>query len=369
MAAKTEPADCFAITAPGIEAVTAAELKALGASVDDTEPGGVSFRADAALMYRANLELRTATRVLKRVAQFEARTWFELERHAKKIPWDVLLGPEMVPEFEVTSRKSKLYHHRGIAERLERLVGAGHKAEEVEPSRVARFQVRAVRDRFVISADASGDLLHRRGYRLETAKAPLRETLAAAMLLGCGWDGAVPLVDPFCGSGTIPIEAALLARRIPPGLHRRFAFEAWPDFDARLWKQVRADAASRIVPGAPAIVGSDRDAGAIEASRANAARAGVAENTEFRNVSLTAMDPPPGTGLLLTNPPYGARIGEEKPLRSLYAQLGNVSRTRLPGWRVALLGANPRLEGQVGMTLHEIWRTNNGGIPVHLVAS
>ena len=133
VAPMAEPADCFAITAPGIEAVTAAELTALGASIDETEPGGVSFRADAALIYRANLELRTASRVLKRVAQFEARTWFELERHAKKIPWRTVLGTDMVPEFEVTSRKSKLYHNRGIAERLERVVGAGRKAAEVDP--------------------------------------------------------------------------------------------------------------------------------------------------------------------------------------------------------------------------------------------
>ena len=364
-----EPADCFAITAPGIEAITAAELAALGARIDETEPGGVSFRADAALLYLANLELRSASRVLKRIAHFEARTWFELERHGKKIAWRELLGTEMVPEFEVTSRKSKLYHNRGIAERLERIAGGEARAADVDPARVARVQVRAVRDRFTLSLDASGELLHRRGYRLETAKAPLRETLAAAMLLGCGWDGTTPLIDPFCGSGTIPIEAALLARRIPPGLHRRFAFESWPDFDAKLWTEIRAEAESRIVPGAPAIIGSDRDAGAIEASRANADRAGVLDSIEFRNVPLSAMDVAPGSGLLLTNPPYGARIGEEKPLRNLYAQLGNVARTRLPGWRVALLGANPRLEGQVGVPLHEIWRTNNGGIPVHLVAS
>ena len=151
----------------------------------------MSFQADASLLYRANLELRTANRVLKRVAQFDARTWFELERHAKKIPWSSLLGAGMVPEFEVTSRKSKLYHNRGIAERLERLVGRGGQGADVDPSRVARFQVRAVRDHFTISADASGELLHRRGYRLETAKAPLRETLAAAMLLGCKWNGTI----------------------------------------------------------------------------------------------------------------------------------------------------------------------------------
>lgn len=364
-----EPADCFVITAPGIEAITAAELTRLGGEIDATEPGGVSFRADPSLLYRANLELRSASRVLKRVAQFEARTWFELERHAKKVGWNTLLGPGMVPEFDVTSRKSKLYHNRGIAERLERIVGAEGKAADSDASRVAGFNVRVVRDRFTISIDASGDLLHRRGYRLETAKAPLRETLAAAMLLGSGWDGTVPLLDPFCGSGTIPIEAALLARRIPPGLHRRFAFESWPDFDAKLWSGIRADAQSRIVATAPRITGADRDAGAIEASRANATRAGVADSVDFRNVPLSATDPAPGAGLLLTNPPYGARIGEERPLRNLYAQLGNVARSRLPGWRVALLGANPRLEGQVGLPLREVWRTNNGGIPVHLVAS
>ena len=364
-----EPADCFAVSAPGIEAVTAAELNGLGATIDATEPGGVSFRADPALLYRANLELRTASRVMKRVVQFDARTWFELERHARRVPWGALLGAGMVPDFEVTSRKSKLYHNRGIAERLTRIVGAEVPAADADPARTARFNVRAVRDRFTLSADASGELLHRRGYRLETAKAPLRETLAAAMLLACGWDGTVPLVDPFCGSGTIPIEAALLARRIPPGLYRSFAFESWPDFDAALWARIRADAASRILPGAPAIIGSDRDAGAIDAAKANAARAGVAMNTEFHHAPLSAMDARPGPGLLLTNPPYGARIGEEKALRNLYAQLGNVARTRLPEWRIALLGANPRLEGQVGVAFQEVWRTTNGGIPVHLVAT
>lgn len=359
---------CFAVTAPGIEATTVAELQALGATIDATEPGGVSFMADAALLYRANLELRTASRVVKRVAQFEARTWFELERHAKKIGWNTLLGAGMVPGFEVTSRKSKLYHNRGIAERLERIVGRGDSVQ-ADPSRVARLTVRVVRDRFTISLDASGELLHRRGYRLETAKAPLRETLAAAMLLGCEWDGTIPLVDPFCGSGTIPIEAALLARRIPPGLSRSFAFESWPDFDAALWAGIRAVAMSRILPDCVAIIGSDRDAGAIEAARANAERAGVSADAQFHEAPLSAIDARSTPGLLLTNPPYGARIGEEKPLRNLYAQLGNVARTKLPGWRVALLGANARLEGQVGMPLHEIWRTSNGGIPVHLMAT
>ena len=182
----------------------------------------MSFQADASLLYRANLELRTASRVLKRVAHFDARTWFELERHAKKIPWSSLLGAGMVPEFEVTSRKSKLYHNRGIAQRLERVVGAEASAGDADPSRVARFQVRAVRDHFTISADASGELLHRRGYRLETAKAPLRETLAAAMLLGCKWNGATRAGGSLLRIGHHPDRGSAPGAANPAGAHAEF---------------------------------------------------------------------------------------------------------------------------------------------------
>ncbi len=233
-----------------------------------------------------------------------------------------------------------------------------------------RFIVRVVRDRFSISADSSGELLHRRGYRLETGKAPLRETLAAAMLLACRWDGTIPLLDPFTGSGTIPIEAALLARHRAPGLARHFAFEHWPGFDAVLWDRLRAEANARIKIGKSVLIGgSDRDAGAIEAAQANAARAGVERSIEFRCAPLSALEARDPPGLLLTNPPYGARVGEESGLRDLYAQLGNLARARLAGWRVALLGASVRLEGQLGLPMEELWRTSNGGIPVHLVAT
>jgi putative N6-adenine-specific DNA methylase len=231
-----------------------------------------------------------------------------------------------------------------------------------------------LRDEVTISADASGTLLHLRGYRQAVAKAPLRETLAAAMLLGAGWRGDSPLLDPMCGSGTIPIEAALLARNVAPGLAaasrepRAFAFTAWPGHDAAAWERAVAEAQGAILPAAPVpVAGSDRDAGAVEAARANAERAGVAGGVDFAVRPVSAMEPPAGPGLLICNPPYGVRVGESDALRNLYAALGRTARARCPGWTVALLAAERKLEGQVGIPFTEAFRTSNGGIPVHLV--
>jgi putative N6-adenine-specific DNA methylase len=230
--------------------------------------------------------------------------------------------------------------------------------------------VRLDHDRCTISADASGDLLHRRGYRLAVARAPLRESLAAAMLAGAPWDPRTPLVDPMCGAGTIPIEAALMARRIAPGLRRAFAAERWPIIDRAEFAKARAAAADRALPAATAaIIGSDRDAGAIEAAQANAERAGVARDITFRQHALSALQGPDEAGLLLTNPPYGVRVGEKEPLRDLFARLGQVARTALPGWRVAMLSADRDLEAQVGLPFEERFRTSNGGIAVRLVTS
>jgi putative N6-adenine-specific DNA methylase len=201
-------------------------------------------------------------------------------------------------------------------------------------------------------------------------KAPIRETLAAAALLSAGWRGDVPLLDPMCGSGTIPIEGALIARRMAPGLGRHFAFEQWPDFDARTWRQVREDAESRVLPVSPvAIRGSDRDAGAIESAQANAKRAGVADTVEFAVHAISAIDPPAESGLIVSNPPYGVRVGDRDRLRNLYAQLGKVIRAKAPGWRVALVSADHALERQTGLNLRPVLRTTNGGIRVRVVAA
>jgi putative N6-adenine-specific DNA methylase len=276
----------------------------------------------------------------------------------------------------VTSKKSKLYHAGAVEQRLlevvEKAVGA-EEAREAEPVRGQNpqlFIVRLFRDQCTISVDSSGELLHRRGYREQGGKAPLRETLAAAMLLACGWNGETPLLDPLCGSGTIVIEAALLARRIPPGLKRAFAFQDWPEFDAVAWRTVREDAEAGVLPACPApLLGSDRDAGAIRAAIANSERAGVLGDIGFRRAALSAIEPPVGAGWILTNPPYGVRVGDRLRLRDLYAQLGNVARKRCAGWMVGMLSADSMLEAQTGLAFQERFRTKNGGIGVRLVTA
>ena len=377
----------FAVTAPGVEAVCAAELAALGIA-GVAEPGGVAWEGTMDDVARANLWLRTASRVVVRAARFRARSFIELERHAKRVPWERWVRPGGAVRLRVTSKKSKLYHENAIAERLlgfigDRVGGLGMTvaekgtAEEEETDASAQlFVVRVVRDEFVISADASGALLHLRGYRQALARAPLRETLAAALLLGAGWRGTTPLLDPMCGSGTIPIEAALLARRIAPGLGRAdrepraYAFTAWPGHDPDAFARHVAEARDAILDRAPVpILGSDRDAGAVEAARANAARAGVADDVGLSQRPVSAIEPPPGPGLLIANPPYGVRVGETDALRDLYAALGRVARARAAGWTLALLSAEKRLEGQVGVPFRECFRTSNGGIPVRLVVA
>jgi putative N6-adenine-specific DNA methylase len=381
----TDHLPLFAITAPGLEAICAAELRTLGIAAAP-EPGGVAWEGGLADLHRANLWLRTASRVVVRVATFRARSFIELERHARRVPWERWLTPGRAVRLRVTSKKSRLYHEGAIAERLlgfmEDHVGGlgvtsaakGAEEEAEEPGDAQLFVVRVARDEFTVSADSSGALLHLRGYRQAVAKAPLRETLAAAMLLGAGWDGAAPVLDPMCGSGTLPIEAALIARRIAPGLARAdrepraFAFAAWPGHDAEGWARAGAEARDAILPAAPApIAGSDRDAGAIEAARANAARAGVSDDVGFEARPVSALEAPPGPGLLVCNPPYGMRVGESDALRNLYAALGRTARARCPGWTLALLGADRKLEAQVGVGFTEAFRTSNGGIPVRLL--
>ena len=376
-------ASCYVVVAPGLEGLVAAELRALGIVPGAVEPGGVNFQATAPEIFRTNLHLRTASRILVRIAEFRATAFHELDRLARGVPWETFVEAGGAARLRVSCRKSRLYHSDGVAERVagaitRRVKGvtiAGAPRDDDEEDVVAEtaqlFAVRFHHDVCTISADASGALLHRRGYRQATAKAPIRETLAAALLLALEWDGGVPLVDPMCGAGTIAIEAALLARRIPPGLTRDFACEQWPAAPAKEFAALRDAARDRTLPAAPApILASDRDAGAIDAARANAARAGVAGDVAFTQQPLSAATGRGGRGgrgVIVTNPPYGARVGERTALRSLYAQLGNVARAKFAGWTLAFIAADRVLEGQVKLPLAEVIRFKNGGIPVRLV--
>jgi putative N6-adenine-specific DNA methylase len=388
----------FASTAPGLESIAAGELKALGIR-GRQEIGGVGFGAGLQQLYEANLWLRTASRVLVRLGGFHASTFYELERRAKKLPWAEFLPVSGAVRVRVTCRKSKLYHSDAVAERvLSAIVGSASRVIEGsvtgiddvdtdgaetldatdDQARSAResaqlFVVRIVHDQCEVSADSSGELLHRRGYRREIARAPLRETIAAAMVLASGWEGGEPLLDPMCGSGTIPIEAAMIARRIAPGLRRKFQFMNWPAFDAERWSRVLESAQAEVTDFRGEIMGADRDAGAVQAAARNAERAGVLENVRFSaeavSGSMAAIDDSvTQSGWILTNPPYGVRVGESDELRNLYAKLGSALKSK-PGWQLGVLTSDSALARQTRLSLRPRFSTSNGGIPVAFFAS
>lgn len=373
--------DCFAVVAPGLESLALAEAQALGLPATIEEGGGgLAWRGDLRSILMANVGLRIATRVLVRVASFEARTFIELEKQARRIPWQRMVAPGGAVRFRVTCRKSRLYHSDAVAQRLADAVrravsgvtiarAKGADEESAPDDDAQLFVVRLLHDRCTVSADTSGALLHRRGWRQATAKAPLRETLAAALLAAAGWDGSGPLLDPLCGSGTIVIEGALIARGTPAGARRRFAVERWPGVPPTLGAWIRSELAGRgAVARLPHILGSDRDEGAIRAAESNAERAGVEGDVELAVRALSAVElPDSGRGWVVSNPPYGMRVGELDRVRNLWARLGQVLRERAIGWRVALLSPDPALERQLGVPVHVVAQTTNGGIPVRLV--
>jgi putative N6-adenine-specific DNA methylase len=380
-APRAERFELFAICAPGLEDVLEAEMRALDLDVGKRDIGGIAFSGGSSALYRANLWLRTATRVIARVGDFHARLFDELERHSRKLAWDRFLGGGQPVRLRVSTSKSRLYHSGAVAQRIaesmEKSTGiaptvTGGGDEDEETGDTPLVIVRLFRDQCTVSIDSSGALLHRRGYRLATAKAPLRETLGAALLLASGWDVETPLLDPLCGAGTIPIEGALIARRIPPGLNRNFAFMQWPGFHEPTWKKMLDEARAQILPAAPApILGSDRDAGAIVASRENAERAGVSADIAFEEKVISRIAPPADSvaGAIVTNPPYGVRVGDRDALRNLYAQLGTIARDRFPGWRLTALSADPRLDSQIGSGMEKVLATKNGGIAVRAMRS
>lgn len=382
--------DCLAIVAPGLEELALAEARRLGlpASIE-TDGGGLAWRGNLGSVLMANVALRIASRVVVRVASFEARSFVELERHARRIPWARMVNANGAVRFRVTCRKSRLYHSDAVAQRLgdaalravpgvkvERAKGTtadddlAGRADDSRPAEdVQLFVVRLFHDRCTVSADTSGELLHRRGWRQATAKAPLRETLAAALLAASGWDGLAPLVDPLCGSGTILIEGALMARGTPPGARRPFAVERWPGVPPTLGAWVRNELAGRdAVERLPIIAGSDRDEGAIRAATSNAERAGVLDGLTLAVQTLSeASFPESEPGWVVTNPPYGVRVGEADRVRNLWARFGQVLRERAAGWRVALLSPDAALERQLGIPVRAVAQTSNGGIPVRLI--
>lgn len=356
----------IAVSPPGLESLLSRELsdlrliKPAAYLKPSARSEEVAFDGGEEALYRACLWLRTAERVLVPLGRFPAASFAELERGAAALRWDERLPAGKPLLIRADCRRSKLYHEKGVAERLARAAGRPLAGEE-EGAQLVYATVEG--DVCSVDLDACGAPLHKRGYRLATAKAPLRETVAAALVLASGWDAASPLLDPFCGSGTIAIEAALLAARLAPGRARAFAFEEWRGFDAALWKRLLAEAAAGRARALPPILASDRDAGAIDAARENARRAGVEAALALSCRAVSAVEPPPLPGWLVTNPPYGLRV-KGGDARDALAQLGKLAQARCPGWKAALVLPPGPLAGAAGLGLRETLSTKNGGVSV-----
>jgi putative N6-adenine-specific DNA methylase len=350
----------FVVVAPGLESLAAAELGELGipASRVRTRHGGLDVQATTRQLYAVHRWCRIPTRVLLRVATGTARRWDELQDLVRSVTWDAFVEPGEPVELHVTSRGSALYHEGAIAERVLVALARPTATERADGAAVAQaVHVRLDHDRVVLSVDASGDLLHRRGWRVASHRSPLRTTLAAAMVRASGWDGTVPLIDPMCGSGTIPIEAALVRSGQP--IERDFAFARWPSFEPGTWASVRGAGRPDLLR-AP-VLAADRDAGAVASCREHVEATGLADRVTVEQAPLTAQHWPDRPGVVIVNPPYGRRVGG-RDLRDLYASLGK--RVTDGGHRLVLLANDPRLVAATGVDVREAFATSNGGIEV-----
>lgn len=357
--------DIFLITAPGLQNLTAEEARALGFKVTSLIPGGVTMRGGWADVWRANLCLRGATRVLVRIGEFRALHLAQLDKRARKFPWADLLPNGIAVKVEATCRKSRIYHAGAATERIEGAlrdtIGATtDKADGL----VVRLRIED--DLCTLSLDTSGETLHKRGHKVAVNKAPMRETLAALFLRACGYDGTMPVYDPMCGSGTFVIEAAEIALGLPPGRSRGFAFEGLKTFDPTAWAAMKGEHAGTATT--LRFFGSDRDAGAVRMSIANAERAGVAGIASFENRPIAEATPPDGPpGLVIVNPPYGARIGEAKALFGLYGAMGARLMQNFAGWRVGVITSDAGLARATGLPFGPPGPVaDHGGIKVRL---
>lgn len=347
----------FATTARGMEEVLAGEMGRLGLAGVAVEKGGVRFSGDLAACYRANLWLRTASRILIPLAEFPCDSPQSLYDGVRGVPWHELVTPEMTLAVECSLRDSALTHSGFVALKTKDAIvdavrdrcGRRPNVNPRDPDLAVNIHL--VRNRCTVSLDSSGAGLDRRGYRTEAGEAPLRETLAAALVELSGWDGSVPLVDPMCGSGTILIEAALKALNRAPGLAReRFGFQRWPAFEEPLWRRLVAEAreAERSAIAVP-ILGSDRLEKVLEAAAGNSRRAGVDRFVSFSRGDLRDLVPPSPPGVIITNPPYGCRLGEEEQLKTFYRQIGDVFKQRCAGYTAWIFTAGIDLAKEVGL--------------------
>lgn len=348
--------ELFATVPLGAEELTALELSRLGAERIAAVRGGVSFAGDRSVLYKSLLMLRTASRVLVKLGQFPCATPQDLYDGVRALPWLELLTPAMTLAVDCTLKDSDITHsHFAALKAKDAIVDLLRDSSGLRPSIDTkspdlRVNLHIAKNSCTVSLDASGSPLDRRGWRLDRNDAPLRETLAAAIIMHTGWDGTVPLLDPMCGSGTLLIEAAGIGLGQPAGAGREFGLMRWRDFDRRLWEKCldEASVAAASSLGVP-LLGFDKDPKAIISCRENARRAGMEYLVSFDRRAFEETEPNGHNGILVMNPPYGVRMGEAAELEKLYRKIGEVFKRRFAGWTAYLLAGDLELAKKVGL--------------------
>ncbi|NJL91235.1 MAG: RNA methyltransferase [Coleofasciculaceae cyanobacterium SM2_1_6] len=362
----------FATVARGLESLAAQELESLGAEAVTLGFCGVSFRGDRSLLYRVNLWARLPFRILMQIHQFPCLDAQALYRGIQAIKWEQYLTPKHSLAVSATGGNSQLNHthftalqvKNAIVDQQQRVWGDRSPVDTQEPDlRINVFIDKE--DLCTVSLDSSGTSLHRRGYRPAVGQAPLKESLAAALVQLAGWSTDLPFLDPLCGSGTLPLEAALQALDMAPGLFReRFGFETWTDFDATLFDRLLEEASTRQKFLLPApILGSDADSRVIKQAITNAENCGVDRQVQFTCTELAHLEAPAAQGVLVCNPPYGERIGRDQELSGLYKLLGDVMKRRFKGWTAFVLSGNRELTKAIGLKPSQQTQIFNGSLP------
>lgn len=333
----------------GLEAVVKREIQDLGYKILKSEDGKITYLGDERAIVRSNLWLRSADRVLLKMAEFKAMEFEELFQQTRGIPWEELIPIDGRFTVTGTSVKSKLHSvpacqsivKKAVVERLREY----YFVEQFEETGAEyTIKVTILKDNVTLTVDTSGPGLHKRGYRVHDVAAPIKETLAAAMVQLSFWREGRLLVDPCCGSGTIPIEAAMIGRNIAPGLNRSFASEGWELIDSRVWKEERKQAFSAInYDSELRIFAFDLDGRAIEGAKENAIEAGVDDCIIFKKMPMEKLEAKETGGIIITNPPYGERIGEKKQIESIYRKYSRFFKEN-PTWSLFLVTTDKQLE-------------------------
>lgn len=366
----------FATCAPGLEGLLHEEARVLGLAKIERQVGGVYFEGELRDAWRANLWLRTAVRVLMRLTRFEATNADELYDGVKSVDWSRFLRPDGSLAVDAHSSDSALDHTLFIAQRAKDAIvdtlrtNAGVRPAVDKDAPDVGVYVHVFRNRVTVLVDTSGDSLHKRGWRKHQGRAPLAENLAAAVVMLSRWDRRAPLVDPFCGSGTILIEAALLARNIAPGLFRAsFGFERWLGHDARAWQKLRETARAEAKSSPKLILrGRDWDPASVAGAQENAANAGVVDGIEFDVGNGLEFEFKRGwNAWIVSNLPYGERVADQRAAQGLYRSLGERLRTHCGGYRVALLGRRNETARALALPGVETIELLNGGLECELV--